>query len=250
MPYKSASQRTRIITEAWTGKNLYCPSCPSSTVTKTPENTEAVDFVCPACNAQFQLKATRKQIGRKVPDAAYDSMMRALLEDRFPHLLLLRYNHLQWRVIDLLLVPSFLIPPSAIEARRPLGSTARRAGWVGCSIVLDLVPPEGRIRVISGESAVAPDSVRNLFRRLLQLRELPTNKRGWTLDVLTVLRSLSKTGFTLVEAYSFENILSARHPENKNVRAKIRQQLQILRDMGYLDFLGRGSYRWRQNVFN
>jgi type II restriction enzyme len=45
--------------------------------------------------------------------------------------------------------------------------------------------------------------------------------------------------------------LAKLHPNNTHVRDKIRQQLQILRDLGLLDFLGsssprgklRGSYR-------
>jgi hypothetical protein len=35
------------------------------------------------------------------------------------------------------------------------------------------------------------------------------------------------------------------HPANRNVQAKIRQQLQVLRDLGHLDFLGNGSYRFK-----
>jgi Dam-replacing family. len=43
--------------------------------------------------------------------------------------------------------------------------------------------------------------------------------------------------------YGFEAKLGAIHPENRNVRPKIRQQLQVLRDMGFLAFSGRGAYR-------
>ena len=46
--------------------------------------------------------------------------------------------------------------------------------------------------------------------------------------------------------FAFENYLSRRsekHPENKHVKDKIRQQLQFLRDKGYLKFLDRGKYR-------
>ncbi len=32
------------------------------------------------------------------------------------------------------------------------------------------------------------------------------------------------------------------HSENKNIKPKIRQQLQFLRDKGYLEFLGNGVY--------
>jgi type II restriction enzyme len=35
------------------------------------------------------------------------------------------------------------------------------------------------------------------------------------------------------------------YPGNRNVRPKIRQQLQVLRDQGYLDFIGPGRYRLR-----
>jgi len=37
--------------------------------------------------------------------------------------------------------------------------------------------------------------------------------------------------------------LKLKHIENKNIEAKIRQQLQFLRDKGFIEFLGRGKYR-------
>lgn len=49
--------------------------------------------------------------------------------------------------------------------------------------------------------------------------------------------------FILEEMYSFENILSMKHPENHHVKDKIRQQLQILRDNEIIEFMGRGHYR-------
>jgi type II restriction enzyme len=171
-------------------------------------------------------------------------MMRAIAEDRLPHLLLLSYCYPSASVQDLVLIPKFCIPPSSIEARKPLSPTARRAGWVGCNIVLGMVPPEGRIEVISSRNILPRSAVREKFRRVQPLKEISSKKRGWTLDVLTVLRSLGKRDFTLEDAYSFEDRLSGMHPENRHVRPKIRQQLQILRDMGYLRFLGRGHYRW------
>ncbi len=47
---------------------------------------------------------------------------------------------------------------------------------------------------------------------------------------------LNKKNVTLDEIYSFENLLKLKHPNNNNVRAKIRQQLQILRDYVFLTF--------------
>jgi len=45
------------------------------------------------------------------------------------------------------------------------------------------------------------------------------------------------------DVYAFEKDLAVTHPENKNVKPKIRQQLQFLRDKGYLTFLGEGLYK-------
>ncbi len=140
--YKSASQMARVMTEAWTSSNMYCPACVRNYLSQTKSSTEVVDFFCEKCDSQFQLKATSKLIGRKIVDAAYDGMIRAIMENRLPHLLLLSYDNFRATVNDLLLIPGFCFPSSAIEARKPLKPTARRAGWVGCNIVLDSVPPE------------------------------------------------------------------------------------------------------------
>lgn len=242
--YKSPSQRTRVITETWTRSNMYCPACVSNSLIPTKGGTEAVDFLCDRCESAFQLKAKSGSIGRKIVDAAYDAMMRAVLQNRLPHFLFLSYDSFTATVSDLLLVPNFCLPPSAIEARKPLRPTARRAGWVGCNIILDLVPPEGRIPVVCSGSIMSKTSVRKNFRTVQPFAGMSIKKRGWTLDVLTVLRSLEKREFTLDDAYSFAQALSQRHPDNKHVKPKIRQQLQILRDLGYLEFVRRGYYRW------
>ncbi|MFL5035052.1 MAG: restriction endonuclease, partial [Microvirga sp.] len=51
--------------------------------------------------------------------------------------------------------------------------------------------------------------------------------------------------FQLDDVYAFERQLNLVYPNNQHVRPKIRQQLQVLRDYGYLDFTGRGAYRLR-----
>jgi type II restriction enzyme len=51
--------------------------------------------------------------------------------------------------------------------------------------------------------------------------------------------------FTLEDVYAFEPRLRAAYPNNNNIRPKIRQQLQVLRDNGYLEFRDRGLYRLR-----
>jgi hypothetical protein len=75
------------------------------------------------------------------------------------------------------------------------------------------------------------------------LRKLKIDARGWTLDVLNVVRALNKNEFTLEDVYSFAGHLAKLHPANRHVRDKIRQQLQVLRDLGWVEFLGGGRYR-------
>ncbi len=74
--------------------------------------------------------------------------------------------------------------------------------------------------------------------------------RGWTLDVYNQIRQLP-TEFSLQEAYTFQEQLGRLHPENKHIKPKIRQQLQILRDIGLLEFKGKGSYKlkhWKRQT--
>jgi len=49
--------------------------------------------------------------------------------------------------------------------------------------------------------------------------------------------------FVLPDVYAFALRLQRLHPENRHVRDKLRQQLQVLRDLGLIEFLGRGRYR-------
>ncbi len=64
-------------------------------------------------------------------------------------------------------------------------------------------------------------------------------------QVLTAVRELGKERFGLEEIYAKEGELARMHPENRHVRDKIRQQLQVLRDKGFLEFVERGEYRVR-----
>ena len=54
---------------------------------------------------------------------------------------------------------------------------------------------------------------------------------------------MGRPEFTLADVYAHEAALAALYPGNNNVRPKIRQQLQVLRDQGWLTFSGRGIYR-------
>lgn len=71
--------------------------------------------------------------------------------------------------------------------------------------------------------------------------------RGWILDILNCVNKIEERDFTLEEMYQFADVLALKHPENHHVKDKIRQQLQILRDKGIIEFNGRGHYRKIEN---
>ncbi|MGA2787063.1 MAG: Dam-replacing domain protein [Verrucomicrobiota bacterium] len=99
------------------------------------------------------------------------------------------------------------------------------------------------------------------------MKDISVTQRGWTLDVLNIVRRLvesrrrgnesgtaggkgtrlltsAPTGeFTTTDAYTFTRELEKLHPDNRHVKDKIRQQLQVLRDAGLLLHLGRGEWR-------
>jgi len=57
--------------------------------------------------------------------------------------------------------------------------------------------------------------------------------------------TIGRKEFDLSDVYAFENELRVLYPNNHHIRDKIRQQLQVLRNQGYLDFTSRGHYRLR-----
>ena len=239
--YKSKSQIVRVATEKWAADNLYCPACSSDEILPETPNKQCVDFRCPSCSGSYELKACSAWNPKKITDAGYKSMMAAILSDTRPNLLVLNYSDL-WFVRSLVLVPGFVLTKSVIERRKPLAETARRAGWVGCNILLGQIPADGKISLVSEGIEAHRSEVRKSFDRMRPLESLRVELRGWALDVLRVIRRLGKPNFTLAEVYQFVPELQRLHPHNLNIRPKIRQQLQVLRSIGLLRFRGEGQY--------
>lgn len=241
--FKSGSQKAGNVTEAWGAENFYCPNCSSPKLDWLKPGTKANDYRCPACGFWYQLKSKKSRIGKSIRDGAYGAMMEAIKEDRTPNFFFLHYDLATWSVRNLLLVPHFAFPPSAIIKCPPLSATARRAGWIGCNFALGRIPVEARIAIVT-ESTVSPASeVRQKFTKLKPLRDISVAQRGWTLDVLNIVRRLGKAEFKNEDVYAFARELEKLHPDNRHVRDKIRQQLQVLRDAKLLIHVGSGVWR-------
>jgi len=246
--YRSASQIARVVTQQWATANLFCLACSSDRLAPLQENAAVVDYRCPSCDAAYQLKSKSGPFGRKVQNSAYEPKMRAIQRGNAPHYAFLQYSRETWRVTDLFVIPSHFFTPAVIEMRRPLTVTARRAGWVGSNILLHALAPEARLEVVSN-SQVRPDAeVRSAWSRFAFLGTDQRARGGWGAAVLMSIRILQKEAggdeFSLQDFYRrFQTELGSRYPANRNVQAKIRQQLQVLRDGGVLEFIGSGRYR-------
>ena len=60
---------------------------------------------------------------------------------------------------------------------------------------------------------------------------------SWLAEVLKCIQKLGTKKFNLNQVYQYENELSKIFPNNKHIKAKIRQQLQILREKGLIEFI-------------
>lgn len=90
----------------------------------------------------------------------------------------------------------------------------------------------------------ALQGLRYAFYRKAEALQRPkptqTDLFGWLELVYEVLPSGE---FTNQDVYAQEETFRERYPQNLNIRAKIRQQLQVLRDLGFVEHVGRGVWR-------
>lgn len=241
--YQSGSQIARVLTELWIAEKMYCPNCGNPSLKQFPPNLPVADFFCANCNDQYELKSQRKEFGKKLINGAYQTKLKRLESDSSPNLILMNYDAAATAVRNVCLIPRRFFVRSLVEKRKPLSITAKRAGWVGSNILINKIPESGRIHLIRDGVVSQKVSVLAQWQRTAFLDDKSQLAKGWLLEVMSCLDRLKEPDFTLDDVYRFEVHLSSIYPENKNVRPKIRQQLQVLRDNGYLEFLGSGHYR-------
>ena len=241
--YKSNSQIARRLTEDWCSDEMYCPSCLNNKLHTHPNNQKVSDFFCVNCNNEFQLKSSNKKFSKKIVDGEYNTMIQFITSDSTPHFVLMHYSKDEWVVKNLILIPKFFISTSIIERRNPLSSTAKRAGWVGCNILLSKISNYGKINIIKNEHIIDKQTVHKKLEKMTFLNKQKPNLRGWTLDVLNCVEDLNKKEFSLKDIYLKKDYLNDLYPDNHHIEAKIRQQLQILRNNGILKFMSKGRYK-------
>lgn len=244
--YTSLSQKIRVLTEDWVDRQAYCPNCGHIDIDKCKNNKPVADFFCSNCQEDYELKSKKDSVGTKIVDGAYRTMIERLQSTNNPNFFLLNYDLHNFSVSNFFVIPKHFFIPDIIEKRKALSQTARRAGWVGCNILLQNIPQTGKIFFVKNCQIESKENVITNWQKTIFLREeKEISAKGWLLDIMNCVEKLGNKEFTLGEMYAFENLLSKKYPDNKHIKDKIRQQLQVLRDKGYLSFINKGKYKLR-----
>ncbi|WP_286796416.1 DpnI domain-containing protein [Psychrobacter sp. UBA6291] len=239
--YQSPSQIIRVLSEDWVAKHGYCPNCSAQPLNEFANNQPVADFYCSNCDEEYELKSKKAKLSNIINDGAYDTMIHRINSKNNPSFFFLTYSP-EYKVNNFLIIPKHFFKPDMIVKRKPLSATAKRAGWVGCNIDLRKVPESGKVFLVKDQQVIPRKSVTEQFQKTLFLRKQTIASRGWTLDVWQCIDRLEDS-FSLNQVYAFADLLKLKHPENNHVKDKIRQQLQVLRDRGIIEFVRRGHYR-------
>lgn len=241
--YHNASQASRILTESWFESNMFCPRCGNPRLNRFENNRPVADFYCLRCNSEYELKSKQGNLRAKINDGAYSTMIERITENNNPDLFCMRYEKISHCVLELVFIHKYFFTPDIIEQRKPLSETARRAGWVGCNILVGKIPEQAKIKIITDSQVNSVDDIVRQVKKCDSISINDMSARSWLLDVLNCINLIKTQEFTLGDIYRYEGALAIKHPNNKNIQAKIRQQLQLLRDKGYIAFMGNGKYK-------
>ncbi|NOT04453.1 MAG: restriction endonuclease [Anaerolineales bacterium] len=243
--YSSGAQRIRVMTEYWVNDSIFCPSC-GNDLSNFENNKPVADFYCSKCSEEYELKSKQGAMGKKIVDGAYSTMIERLKSANNPNFFFLTYDKSTLEIRNFLTIPKYFFVPNIILKRKALSVTARRAGWIGCNIDMNSIPEIGKIFYVQDGVAKSKNEVLGKWNKTEFVKTTyDIESKGWMLDVLLCVERIKKNEFSLDDVYNFESYLKAKHPLNNNVKAKIRQQLQFLRDKNVIEFIGCGQYRMK-----
>jgi type II restriction enzyme len=241
--YKNSSQKIRVLTEDWVGRQIFCPNCGAIKIYEYENNKPVADFYCKKCSEDFELKSKSGKFGKKVSAGAYSKMIERINSVSKPNFFFMNYVE-SLCINDFFVVPKHFFISEIIEKRKPLKNTARRAGWVGSNILFSKIPKAGQIFYIENGKEISKKDILEKWQKTVFLKQVKkVDAKGWIFDIMNCIDALNKKEFSLQDIYYFESNLKIIHPENRHIKDKIRQQLQFLRDKGYLEFINKGVYR-------
>ncbi len=131
-------QPSRIYGEAceyWVESNIKCPKC-DGTLDKQQANEKSIDHRCSSCKEEYQTKASKTKIIKsdgsiRLLGAEYKT---TLSKVGCWGLICVEYCPDSNKVLNHKVISKEKITEDCIVPRKPLGPSARRAGWQGCYI--------------------------------------------------------------------------------------------------------------------
>lgn len=237
------TQAIKMLSEFWTANNIFCPICWSALIQHKIDKP-VNDLFCRDCKADFELKSSKGNLGKTIPWWAYEIMIKEMIDNPM-HLFVLKYSE-DYTIKNFLVVPKYFFIPEIIQKRNT--SKVKQKNWkirlwTWWNILFDKIPEGWKIHYIENWKYKTRTEILNEWEKIKFLEKEKSTSKGWIFDIMIYIEKLNKKEFTLDEIYSFEHELKLKHPENNNIKPKIRQQLQFLRDKWYLEFLEKGNYR-------
>ena len=98
-------------------------------------------------------------------------------------------------------------------------------------------------KVVKNSKILKKENVHAKWKGTEFLKKKKGESKGWILDIMNCVDAIQKDSFSFSDIYKFEKELKEKYPNNNFIKDKIRQQLQLLRDKGLLEFMSRGKYR-------
>lgn len=106
--YKSQSQKIRVLTENWVKNENFCPNC-GNVISEYQANKSVGDFYCKGCNEDYELKSKKNNIGKKIVDGAYRTMIERLQSATNPNFFFLNYDFKSCKVINFIVIPKHFL---------------------------------------------------------------------------------------------------------------------------------------------
>ena len=156
--------------------------------------------------------------------------------------MLLQYDEEKMTVVNFMIIHHSYITENVIEARKPLSENAKRAGWQGCMINISNVPAIAKLIIVEDGFSYSNELVMQKWRSSDFINKVSVVNIGWFRDLLNII-DMQEEEFSLGDIYKYEAYLISKYPKNNNIKAKIRQLLQVIRDQGVILFVGKGMYR-------
>ena len=142
---KNWTNKSRIVGEAIEDCviTLACPICNEKALSKYKPNKKSKDVKCINCNCQIQIKGAKftkkKKTSLKLLGAEYKTTCASIRENNV-HYLVVLYSVIDdsYTINEIYFIDCMDINESCIIPRKPLSTTAKRAGWQGCTLVFNI----------------------------------------------------------------------------------------------------------------